>query len=114
MEERRMRAVDHQAANGVLLITSGDLRLSADQECWPAQKEMEEKLTAAFAQKGVKLVRAHAYDPRERTASFHRGASGSGRFHEHSSQGQAGVCDGRLATTRVPCVRGCAATRGRF
>jgi L-fucose isomerase-like protein len=50
------------AANEVLLITSGDLRLSANQECWPAQREMEEKLTAAFAQKGIKLVRAHAYD----------------------------------------------------
>jgi hypothetical protein len=46
----------------VLLITSGDLRLSANQTCWSAQKEMEAKLTAAFAQKGFKLIRAHAYD----------------------------------------------------
>ena len=50
------------AADEVLLITSGDLRQSANQECWPAQRDMEEKLTAAFAQKGYKLVRAHAYD----------------------------------------------------
>ncbi len=50
------------AANEVLLVTSGDLRLSANQACWPAQRDMEEKLTAAFAQKGIKLVRAHAYD----------------------------------------------------
>jgi len=50
------------AANEVLLVTSGDLRLSANQTCWPAQRDMEEKLSAAFAQKGVKLVRAHAYD----------------------------------------------------
>ena len=50
------------AANEVLLVTSGDLRLSANQVCWPAQRDMEEKLTAAFAQKGVKLVRAHDYD----------------------------------------------------
>ena len=50
------------AANEVLLVTSGDLRLSANQVCWPAQRDMEEKLTAAFAQKGYKLVRAHAYD----------------------------------------------------
>ena len=54
------------AANEVLLITSGDLRLAANQECWPAQKEMEEKLTAAFAQKGIKLVRAHAYNEKEK------------------------------------------------
>ncbi|MGB8029808.1 MAG: fucose isomerase [Terracidiphilus sp.] len=50
------------AADEVLLVTSGDLRLSANQVCWPAQRDMEEKLTAAFANKGVKLVRAHAYD----------------------------------------------------
>jgi len=50
------------AANEILIITSGDLRLSANQVCWPAQRDMEEKLTAAFAQRGFKLVRAHAYD----------------------------------------------------
>jgi hypothetical protein len=50
------------AADEVLLITSGDLRLSANHACWPAQRDMEEKLTAAFAKKGIKLVRAHAYD----------------------------------------------------
>jgi hypothetical protein len=61
-----METVNHAAAmpaaNEILLITSGDLRLSANQVCWPAQRDMEEKLTAAFAQKGVKLVRAHAYN----------------------------------------------------
>lgn len=50
------------AVDEVLLITSGDLRLSANQACWPAQRDMEEKLTAAFTQQGIKLVRAHAYD----------------------------------------------------
>jgi hypothetical protein len=52
------------AANEVFLVTSGDLRQSANQVCWPAQRDMEEKLTAAFAQKGYKLIRAHAYDDR--------------------------------------------------
>ena len=58
--------INRPAANEVLLITSGDLRLSANQVCWPAQRDMEERLTAAFAQKGFKLVRAHAYCERER------------------------------------------------
>jgi hypothetical protein len=65
MAERRNETAK-PAANEVLLITSGDLRLSANQACWPAQKEMEEKLTAAFAQKGIKLVRAHAYNETEK------------------------------------------------
>jgi len=54
------------AEDEILLITSGDLRLSANQVCWPAQRDMEEKLTAAFAQQNIKLVRAHAYNEAEK------------------------------------------------
>ncbi len=54
------------AADEALLITSGDLRLAANQVCWPAQRAMEEKLTEAFARKGCKLVRAHPYNEREK------------------------------------------------
>jgi hypothetical protein len=56
----RQVEIKKPAADEVLLITSGDLRLAANQECWPAQRDMEAKLTAAFAQKGFKLLRAHA------------------------------------------------------
>lgn len=31
----------------VILVTSGDLRLSANQTCWPAQKELEARLEEA-------------------------------------------------------------------
>jgi hypothetical protein len=57
----REKRVAKPKADEVLLVTSGDLRLTANQACWPAQRDMEEKLTAAFARKGFKLVRAHAY-----------------------------------------------------
>jgi hypothetical protein len=60
-----MGSASKPGADEVLLVTSGDLRLSANQVCWPAQRDMEEKLTAAFAQKGFKLVRAHAYCEKE-------------------------------------------------
>lgn len=46
----------------VYLIASGDLRLSANQVCWPAQRDMEERLKAAFASLGWQVVRAHPYD----------------------------------------------------
>ncbi|HZP04788.1 MAG TPA: fucose isomerase [Terracidiphilus sp.] len=62
----REKRIAKPKADEVLLITSGDLRLSANQACWPAQRDMEEKLTAAFAQKGYKLVRAHAYNEQEK------------------------------------------------
>jgi len=35
------------AHRDVLLIANGDLRLSANQTCWPAQREMERKLSLA-------------------------------------------------------------------
>jgi L-fucose isomerase-like protein len=54
------------ANDEVFLITSGDLRLAANQACWPAQQAMEETLTSAFAQKGFKLVRAHQYNAQEK------------------------------------------------
>ena len=48
--------------NQVQLIASGDLRLSANQVCWPAQAAMEKALGSAFAASGVNVVRAHEYD----------------------------------------------------
>jgi len=49
--------------NQVLLVTSGDLRPSANQVCWEAQKQMEEALTRAVAEAGCELVRAHPFKP---------------------------------------------------
>ncbi len=47
----------------VLLVANGDLRQSANEVCWPAQQAMEQKLTAAVARFGHRLVRAHPYKP---------------------------------------------------
>ena len=48
----------------VLLVASGDLRLSANQVCWPAQKALEKALTHALAEQGVMVKRAHPYKPK--------------------------------------------------
>jgi hypothetical protein len=45
----------------ILLIANGDLRISANQKCWPAQAEMEAALTRAIADAGYELVRAHPF-----------------------------------------------------
>ncbi len=47
--------------NQVLLVASGDLRLAANQQCWAAQKAMEDALLKAVADEGYELVRAHPY-----------------------------------------------------
>src|ERR1700755_360598 len=46
----------------VVLITSGDLRQSANQVCWPAQQDLERRLTQAFRDEGVALERAFPVD----------------------------------------------------
>lgn len=45
----------------VLLVANGDLRLSANQNCWAAQAEMEKELTAAVESAGYRLRRAHPF-----------------------------------------------------
>jgi len=50
----------------VLLVANGDLRLSANQTCWAAQKAMEDALTAAVKAAGYELVRAHPYKKDEK------------------------------------------------
>ena len=34
------------------LVASGDLRLSANQQCWPAQEDMERRIIDAFKREG--------------------------------------------------------------
>ncbi|MFT3891649.1 MAG: hypothetical protein QM730_08465 [Anaerolineales bacterium] len=48
--------------NEAYLVASGDLRLSANQTCWPAQADMEGKIIAAFSTEGITVKRAHPYD----------------------------------------------------
>lgn len=47
----------------VYLIASGDLRLSANQQCWAAQQAMEKQLETAIGSLGASLQRAHPYKP---------------------------------------------------
>ena len=44
------------------LVCSGDLRLSANQQCWPEQAKMEAALCRALKAEGWTVVRAHPYD----------------------------------------------------
>jgi hypothetical protein len=46
----------------VYLVTSGDLRLAANQICWPAQADLEQRLTTVLANMGVTLQRAFPVD----------------------------------------------------
>ena len=47
----------------IYLVASGDLRLDANQVCWPAQAAMEQALAQSVERLGGKVVRAHPYLP---------------------------------------------------
>jgi hypothetical protein len=51
------------APHEVLLVASGDLRLSANQVGWAAQAELEKRIQETFAAEGITVRRAHDYDP---------------------------------------------------
>ncbi|MBV9673885.1 MAG: fucose isomerase, partial [Verrucomicrobia bacterium] len=48
--------------NTIYLVANGDLRLSANQKCEPAQAAMEKALTEAVQNEGFTLKRAHPFD----------------------------------------------------
>src|SRR5215211_4607042 len=55
-------ALSPTTTSEVYLLASGDLRLLANQTCWPAQAEMEQQIGVAFAAEGGTIQRAHPYD----------------------------------------------------
>ena len=58
-------SIRSESGNGsvdIVLVASGDSRLSANQRCWPAQDALEAHVVRAFGELGRKVVRGHAYD----------------------------------------------------
>lgn len=54
-----MTVVDNKQA---ILVCSGDLRPSANLNCWPMQQKMEQMLQASFQKLGWDIKRAHGYN----------------------------------------------------
>jgi hypothetical protein len=46
----------------VILIANGDLRLAANQKCWPAQSRVEDAVTKAIQRFGFEVKRGHPID----------------------------------------------------
>ena len=62
LSSRPMKTGSPLKAKQAYLIANGDLRLSANQKCWPEQEKMEAALSAALEAEGWKVVRAHGYN----------------------------------------------------
>ena len=61
-----MKTIKSLAPKQVYLVSSGDLRLSANQKCWPQQAKMEAVLAKALKAEGWKVVRAHPFDKQKK------------------------------------------------
>jgi len=57
-----MKTITSIAPKHVCLVSSGDLRLSANQQCWPEQAKMEAVLARALKAEGWRVCRAHPFD----------------------------------------------------
>ena len=66
MATKRAKAKAASASKTVVLVASGDLRLSANQVCWPAQRAMEAQLAKAVEAEGYQLQRAHGVKKKEK------------------------------------------------
>src|SRR5256714_7261335 len=49
-------------SKSVVMIASGDLRLSANRVCWPAQQQVEEAITRTVESFGFEIKRGHPVD----------------------------------------------------
>ena len=47
----------------ITIVANGDLRLLANQKCWPVQAQVEGAVAAAIGAQGYIVQRAHAFDP---------------------------------------------------
>jgi hypothetical protein len=55
----------------VILVASGDLRLSANRACWPAQNQVEQSVMSAIRACGHSVRRGHPFDPVQQHGFIH-------------------------------------------
>ena len=66
----------------IILIASGDQRLSANRECWPAQKAVEDAVIAAIQKEGRTVRRGHPYDESQGHGFIHSQRHGMEVFRQ--------------------------------
>ena len=91
----------------VQLIANGDLRLSANQECWPEQAKMEEALAGAVADAGVRArPRAIRTRPTQRHGFIGSQKEGMEVFRTASTPTRRSSSPRRSGSTRTTCCTG--------
>jgi len=80
-------------ADAIYLIANGDLRLSANRNCWAAQQKAEEAIMAAIRREGREIVRGHAFDPERGHGFIDSQKYGNRVFRDIPEQAPLVVCE---------------------
>ncbi len=80
-------------ADTIYLIANGDLRLSANRNCWAAQQKAEESIMAAIRREGREIRRAHSYDPEKQHGFIDSQKYGNQVFRDIPEEAPLVVCE---------------------
>jgi hypothetical protein len=71
-------------ADSIVIAANGDLRLSANQKCWPVQERLEAEVMTASRRSSRDVRRGHPYDPAKRHGFIDGQKHGMEVFSGHS------------------------------
>jgi len=77
----------------IYLIANGDLRLSANRNCWEAQRKVERAVMQAIRREGRAIERAHPYDPERGHGFIDSQKHGNLVFREIHPEAPLVVCE---------------------
>jgi hypothetical protein len=77
----------------IYLIANGDLRLSANRNCWAAQQKTEEAIMAAIRREGRRIERAHPYDAEKQHGFIDSQKYGNRVFRDIPEDAPVVVCE---------------------
>ena len=77
----------------IYLIASGDLRLSANRMCWPAQESAEKAVMEAVRREGRQIERGHPYDPEQQHGFIDSQKHGIEVFRKLPAEAPLIVCE---------------------
>jgi len=77
----------------IYLIANGDLRLSANRDCWAAQRKAEQAVMDAIRREGRQIERGHAYDPEKRHGFIDSQKRGNQVFRDIPENAPLVVCE---------------------
>jgi hypothetical protein len=77
----------------IYLVANGDLRLSANRNCWEAQQKAEQAIMEAIRREGRQIQRAHPYDEERRHGFIDSQKHGNQVFRNIPPEAPLVVCE---------------------